>query len=174
MAITKTPVGFNYLQIENHKFELVDNFAYLGSNISILNDIRAEIKRRIIAANHCLHGQKVFCKSKRHAKITLYKAISRPLLTYGSETWMAKSQTEKLAIFERKVLRYILGSVNENGLWRQRRNFVCVCVCMCELYKLFKDADVIKSIKWVFKACEPHLAYGLLILDVQNFQLQAY
>ncbi|GFS73798.1 endonuclease-reverse transcriptase [Trichonephila clavipes] len=70
----------------------------------------------------------------------LHKRIIRPVLNHGSETWTwTKSQTERLAIFERKVLRYILGVVNENVLGRQRHNF--------ELYKLFKEADVIKSIK---------------------------
>ncbi|GIY47299.1 hypothetical protein CEXT_961 [Caerostris extrusa] len=33
----------------------------------------------------------------------------------------------------------MFGAANENGLWRQRRN--------SELYKLFKEADIIKFIK---------------------------
>ncbi|GFT40001.1 hypothetical protein TNCV_12411 [Trichonephila clavipes] len=57
----------------------------------------------------------------------------------------------------------IFGYVNENGLWRQRHTF--------ELYKLFKEADVIKSIKigrlrFAGHVCPP---FGSLILDVQNF-----
>ncbi|GFW06210.1 uncharacterized protein TNCV_36851 [Trichonephila clavipes] len=62
----------------------------------------------------------------------LYETITiiKPVLTYGSETWiLTKSQIELPAIFERKVC-----AVNENRLWRQRHNF--------ELYKLFKEKQL--------------------------------
>lgn len=143
LPVTKTPVCYKYLETENFKFEVVDNFTYLGSNINTLNDMGTELKRRILAANRCLHGLRKFLKSnliKSHTKIMLYKTIIRPVLIYGSETWtLTKTQAEKLAIFERKVLRKIFGAVNEKGVWRQRYNF--------ELYKLFKDSDIIKFIK---------------------------
>ncbi|GFU68914.1 hypothetical protein TNCV_4882411 [Trichonephila clavipes] len=68
-----------------------------GSNINILDDIGAEIKRRIIAVNFCLRGLRAFLKQKlikRHTKITLHKTIIRLVLTYGSET-LTKSQVEQ-------------------------------------------------------------------------------
>jgi hypothetical protein len=44
-----------------------------------------------------------------------------------------------LSIFERRMLRYIFGPVEENGTWRRRYNH--------ELYKLFKEQDIIGYIK---------------------------
>jgi hypothetical protein len=44
-----------------------------------------------------------------------------------------------LSIFERRILRYIFGPVEENGTWRRRYNY--------ELYKLFNEPDVIGYIK---------------------------
>jgi hypothetical protein len=42
----------------------------------------------------------------------LYKAIIRPVVTYGSETWVMNiTHEEKLKIFERKILRSIYGLV---------------------------------------------------------------
>ncbi|GFY00815.1 hypothetical protein TNCV_2142071 [Trichonephila clavipes] len=64
MPTTKAPVGFEYLQAENYKFEVVNNFAYLGSNIDFLNYIGAEIKKRIIASNRCLYVLRAFLQSE--------------------------------------------------------------------------------------------------------------
>jgi hypothetical protein len=51
-----------------------------------------------------------------------------------------------LSIFERRILRYISGPVEENGTWRRRYNH--------ELYKLFNEPDIIgyikvKRLEWV-------------------------
>jgi hypothetical protein len=50
-----------------------------------------------------------------------------------------------LSIFERRILRYIFGPVEENGTWRRRYNH--------ELYKLFNEPDIIgyiqaKRLEW--------------------------
>lgn len=52
---------------------------------------------------------------------------------------MTKSHENRLAIFERKVLRKILGAVNINGTWRHRYN--------SELYKMYREADIVNYIK---------------------------
>jgi hypothetical protein len=44
-----------------------------------------------------------------------------------------------LSIFERRILRYIFGTVEGNGTWRRRYNH--------ELYKLFNEPDIIGYIK---------------------------
>jgi hypothetical protein len=45
------------------------------------------------------------------------------VVTYGSVSWTLTVEEEKiLAIFERKILRKIYGPVEENELWRVRRN----------------------------------------------------
>jgi hypothetical protein len=68
------------------------------------------------------------------------------VLSYASETWPLSRLDERLlSIFERRILRYIFGSVEENGTWRRRYNY--------ELYKLFNESDIIgyikvKRLKW--------------------------
>jgi hypothetical protein len=44
-----------------------------------------------------------------------------------------------LGLFERRVLRCILGAVQDKGTWRKSYNH--------ELYKLFNEPDIIKYIK---------------------------
>lgn len=143
MPVCKSAVNLNFIEIENHKFERVDGFNYLGSNVNCLSNLDVEIKQRTVAANRCLNGLRNFLHSKlvkRKTKIMLYKTIIRPVLTYGSETWaMTKSHENRLAIFERKVLRKILGAVNCNGTWRHRFNN--------ELYKLYREADIVNYTK---------------------------
>ena len=64
----------------------------------------------------------------------------RPLLAYGSETWvLTKSDEAILGDFERKLLRAIFGPTNDNGEWRIK--------CDNELYKLYKESDIVTYIK---------------------------
>ncbi|GFX74618.1 hypothetical protein TNCV_1158351 [Trichonephila clavipes] len=82
--------ALNIYRLETVNFNWSIIFAYLRSNVNILNDIGAEIQRRIVASNRCFHGVRAFLKSKlikRHTKITMYETIIRFVLTYGSETW---------------------------------------------------------------------------------------
>ena len=65
---------------------------------------------------------------------------NRPVLAYGSETWvLSKSNEARIGVFERKVLRAIFGPTNDNGEWRIKYND--------ELYTLYKDSDIITYIK---------------------------
>jgi hypothetical protein len=45
----------------------------------------------------------------------------------------------RFLVLERRILRYIFGLVEENGIWRKRYNH--------ELYKLFNEPDIIGFIK---------------------------
>jgi hypothetical protein len=67
--------------------------------------------------------------------------VIRPVLSYGCEAWiMTQSSEERLAIFERKILRRILGPVYEDVLeWRLRHNK--------ELYELLDGTDIVKCIR---------------------------
>jgi hypothetical protein len=60
----------------------------------------------------------------RKSKLKLYRTLIRPILTYALETWVLKeNSTQKLMIFERKILRKILGPTKEsNGLWKIKAN----------------------------------------------------
>jgi hypothetical protein len=70
----------------------------------------------------------------------MYKVPVRLVLTYASETWtLSKTDERLLSVFERRILRYIFGTVQENGVWRKRYNH--------ELYDLFNERDIVKYIK---------------------------
>jgi hypothetical protein len=76
----------------------------------------------------------------RQTKLIIYKTLVRPVLTYASETWaIAKREDRLLELFERKILRRILGPICENGDWRKRFSR--------ELYDLYGDSSVIGIVK---------------------------
>ena len=59
----------------------------------------------------------------RKTKITIYKTIIRPVVTYGSETWtLIKSAENILNTWERKVLRRIFGPTKDEKGWRMHTN----------------------------------------------------
>jgi hypothetical protein len=76
----------------------------------------------------------------------MYKALVRPALSYASETCpLSKLDERLLSIFERRILRYIFGPVEENGTWKRRYDH--------ELYKLFNEPDItgyikVKRLEW--------------------------
>ena len=69
----------------------------------------------------------------------LHKTIIRPVVTYGSETWVINLiHEEKLKTFERKILRSIYGSVQDlNNDWRVRTNQ--------EIQTLIKGENIVHS-----------------------------
>jgi hypothetical protein len=70
----------------------------------------------------------------------MYKVLIRPVLTYASETWtVSKVNERRLSLFERKVLRCILGAKQENEIWRKRYNY--------ELYEVFNNSNIVSYIK---------------------------
>jgi hypothetical protein len=73
--------------------------------------------------------------------MSVYKTIIRPVVTYGSETWMMKiTNKDKLKIFERKILRSIYGPVQDsNNEWRVRTNQ--------EIEALMKEENIVRFIK---------------------------
>jgi hypothetical protein len=77
----------------------------------------------------------------QRVKITFYRTVIRPVVTYGSEKWVLKeAMKQKLLIYERKILRRIFGqSKNMDGLWRIKTNE--------ELNKLIKYNNIANHIK---------------------------
>lgn len=132
-----------FLDIGPYKFQRVETFVYLGSEVNSCNNVSQDINRRINAANRCFHGLLKHFKSKNlssRTKINLYKTLIRPVLTYGSETWATtKTDEAKLLIFERLVLRRVFGGVKEGEIWRRRKNR--------ELYDVFDNDDIVRVIK---------------------------
>jgi len=114
------------------EFESVKDFKYLGSVVErIEGSNNAEIDERLKSGNKCYFSMLNLFKSNyitRKTKIKLYKTLIRPVVSYGCETWsLRKNKEEKLDIFERKILRRILGSVRTSeGLFRLRTNEECI------------------------------------------------
>ena len=112
------------VSIGNHRFEAVQNFIYLGSEVTHDNDITSEIKRRIMLASRCLYGLSKMLRSKnlsRTSKIKLYHELVQPVLLYESGSWnLTTSDEQLLMVFERKILRMIFGPIRVNGEWRIR------------------------------------------------------
>jgi hypothetical protein len=114
----------------------------LGSLVGVNNDNSVEIRKRIVLANKCIYGLKRQFRSQLLSiknKVKLYKTLVRPVLAYGSETWvLSKSDENILRVFERRILRAIFGPTNENGERRIKYN---------ELYTLYKKSDIVTHIK---------------------------
>jgi hypothetical protein len=87
-----------------------------------------EISRRIVKGNKAYYAnskliKSTFLKRNTKMKIRVFKTITRPVVTYSSETWTLTAKDEdNLHIFERQILRIIFGSVNIENIWRIRNN----------------------------------------------------
>ena len=114
------------INIENKKFEEVKSFKDLGSTVNTDNTIEEEIKERIALGNEAFFANKKTFQStliSKLAKLKLYCSVIRPVVAYAWETWTLKETiTNKLIVFERKILRKIFGPNNENGIWRMKTN----------------------------------------------------
>jgi hypothetical protein len=95
--------------IGDKHFEVVKEFVYLRSLMTPTNDVSLEIQRRIKTANRCFFGLRQHLQSSnfsRQTKFTIHKTLIRPVLLYGSETWvLTKREENQLLVFEKKVLR---------------------------------------------------------------------
>jgi hypothetical protein len=78
----------------------------------------------------------------KNSKISVYKTIIRPVVTYGSETWMMNiTHEDKLKIFERKILRSKYEPVQDtNNEWRVRTNQ--------GIEALVKEENIVRFIKF--------------------------
>jgi hypothetical protein len=107
----------------------------------------------VLLANRGFYGLKRQFRSQFLSvinRVKLYKTLIRPVLAYGSETWLlSKSDEAILGAFERKILRAIFGPTNENGEWRIKYSN--------ELYTLHKESDIVTYIKINRLRCAGHV-----------------
>jgi hypothetical protein len=131
-------------------FEHVSSFKYLRSIVNETNKIEEEIQSWISAGNRAYHANKKLLTNKplsKNSKMSVYKTIIRPVVTYGSETWVMNiTHEEKLKIFERKILRSIYGPVQDsNNEWRVKTNQ--------EIEALMKEENIVRFIQSQRLAC---------------------
>jgi hypothetical protein len=65
---------------------------------------------------------------------------------------LSKADERSLGLFERRVIMYIFGAVQDKGAWGKRYKY--------ELYKLFNEPDIIKHIKINIKLGWTYYTYG--------------
>jgi len=98
-----------------------------------------EIKERIAVGNKVFFANKKIFQSKlmsKNLKLKLYFSVIRPEVTNARETLILKETiTNRLIVFEMKILRKISGPTYENRSWRIKTNQ--------ELDKLIKHKNII-------------------------------
>jgi hypothetical protein len=113
MVITKDEKNVD-IEIEDTKIEQVNEFKYLGVTINNKGKQDTEINQRISAATKLYHslGKTFIGKNEisRKTKMTVYQTIFRPVLTFGSESWViTKRQKNRIQAVEMKYHRRALG-----------------------------------------------------------------
>ena len=102
-----------------------------------------EIKLGVASGNRAFYSlQHVFKRRSvsRKIKKTVYLTVVRPAVTYSCVTWaLTRGAEHILNRWERKMLRNIYGSIQENGVWRSRTNQ--------ELLHLYNESTIVAVIK---------------------------
>jgi hypothetical protein len=133
--------GRNYsIKIDNSFFERLEEFKYLGTNITNQNSIQEEVKSSLKLENACYYSVQKLLSSRllsKNLKIGIYRTIILPVVLYGCETWSLTLKEElRLRVFENRVLR-IFGPRRDKvtGEWRKLHNE--------ELNGLFSLPDIV-------------------------------
>jgi len=111
------------VRIDNSTFERVEEFKYLGTNLTNQNSIVEEIKSRLRSGNACYHSVQNLLSSSllsKNLKIKIYRTIILSVVLYGCETWSLTLREErKPRVFER-----IFGPRKDEvtGEWRRLHN----------------------------------------------------
>jgi Reverse transcriptase (RNA-dependent DNA polymerase) len=100
--------------INNERIEQVDQFKYLGVVLERDGNQTIDINERISRTVKLYHGMNQrFIRKKEistKTKMIVYKTIYRPILTYGSETWvLTPNMKSKIQAVEMKYLRGVKG-----------------------------------------------------------------
>ena len=115
------------ITINGVTYEGVAGFIYLGTLISNDKSV-GKNKKMYLADNKTYFADISLFTSRllsRATKMLLYKALIRPVVSYGAEAWtMTKKDEQTLLVFERKIFRriYLYGPKYENGEWKSRTN----------------------------------------------------
>jgi hypothetical protein len=91
----------------------VEEFKYLGTNLTNQNSIQEEIKSRVNSGNACYYSVQNVLSSRlisKNLKIRIYRTIILPTVLYGCETWsLTLKEERRLRVFENRMLRRIFG-----------------------------------------------------------------
>jgi hypothetical protein len=101
------------LKTDNNLFEMVEQFKYLGTNLTDQNSIQEEINSGLKSGNACNHSVQNLLPSSLQStniKIKIHRTVILSVVLYGCEI---RSHTlikeRRLRVFENSVLREYLG-----------------------------------------------------------------
>ena len=101
------------IKINNNSFARVEEFKYLGANLTNENSIQEEIKSTLNSGNACYYSVQDLLSSRllsKNLKIKIYRNIILPVVLYGCETWsLILGEDRRLRVFENRVLRSVFG-----------------------------------------------------------------
>ena len=100
-------------QIDGQKMEIVTDFLFLGSEITVNSDCSHEIKRCLLLGRKVMTNLDSILKSRDitlPTKVHIVKAMALPVVMYGCESWTIKiAECQRIAAFElwcwRRLLR---------------------------------------------------------------------
>ena len=99
------------IKIDEEELEVVTDFTYLGSNISVENSVQKYISASINKARHRYCSLRNIWKSNVYilkTKVRLFNSNVISVLLYGCQSWrLNKNDMHKLDVFQTKCLRRI-------------------------------------------------------------------
>ena len=108
-------------QIEREKVEVVTDFLFLGSKITVDGDCSHEMRRWLLLGRKAITNLDSVLKSRDvtlPTKVCIVKAMVFPVVTYGCEGWsVKKAECQRIDAFELRCWKRLL-----KVLWTARRS----------------------------------------------------
>ena len=91
-------------QIEGEKVEVMTDFLFLGSKITVDGDCSHEIRRRLLLGRKAMTNLDSVLKSRDitlPTKVHIVKTMVFPVVMYGCETWtVKKTEHQRIDVLE--------------------------------------------------------------------------
>lgn len=130
--------------VNRQETEDMDKFLHLGKTVCKQGGRAEDVHNRIIKVRSAFQKQKEVWKSNaicKHTKIRLHKALEKPDLIYGCETWKMNKSYEKFGVFQHKCLRYVFKIRWQDRIWNEE---------MLWMAEINSVSDEIKRMTWRF------------------------
>ena len=99
-------------QIEGEKVEVVTDFLFLGSKITVDGDCSHEIRRCLLLHRKAMTNLDSVLKSRDvtlATKVHIVKPMVFPVVTYGCESWtIKKAEHQRIDVFKLRCWRRLL------------------------------------------------------------------